>query len=138
MSFFQSTDFGTNWTLLGADSLPAGPVSALAFDPANPATIYAVIQGFASSTLAVSTDGGASCTNLLETLDFTLTALAIDPFSPTTIYLGTDQNSGLGGLQSTDGGLFWTAYGLTSDLVNTLAINPGNDALVYLIVKTTP
>jgi hypothetical protein len=131
LSLFQSTDYGTYWTVLGAGSLPAGPVSALAFDPGNSAVVYAIIQGFESSTLNMSADGGASWTNLLETLDFTLTAVAIDPLSPTTIYLGTDQNSGLGVLQSTDGGLTWPSYGLTSDLINTLAINPSNDAIVY-------
>jgi len=128
---FQSTDFGTNWTLLGAGVLTEGTVSAIALDPTNSATIYAIIQSFDSSTLVMSTDSGDSWSNLLSNFGFTFTALTIDPLSPQTIYLGTDENSGLGVLQSTDGGQTWTPYGLTSDYINTVAVDPSNDALVY-------
>ncbi len=131
LNLFQSTNYGANWNLIGASTFTEGPVVALSVNPTNSAIVYAIVQSFFSSVLAVSTDSGSTWSNLLESFDCNFTALAIDSQSPATMYLGTDQNSGLGVLQSTDGGLVWYAYGLNSEHINTLAIDPANDQILY-------
>ena len=71
------------WTSIGPEG---GNVSALAIDPATPATLYAGTSG----GVFKSTDGGANWSAVNTGLTATnIQALAIDPATPTTLYAGT-------------------------------------------------
>ena len=75
------------WTAVGPFG---GEITALAVDPAAPATIYA---GTISDGVYMSTNAGASWTAVSSGLpaapNTAITALAIDPAVPSTLYAGT-------------------------------------------------
>jgi len=112
------------WTSIGPEG---GNVSALAIDPATPATLYAGTSG----GVFKSTDGGANWSAVNTGLTATnIQALAIDPATPTTLYAGT---WGGGVFKSTNGGESWSAVntGLTNTDVRALAIDPDTPATLY-------
>ena len=74
-----------------------GSATALAINPATPATLYA---GTYSSGVFKSTDSGGSWANTGLTR-LNISALAIDPTTPTTLYAGTYPG---GVFKSTDSG----------------------------------
>ena len=89
-------------------NLPGRFVGRVAFDPNDPATIYAVLGGFSGfpgghvfrTTLAATT-----WTDISPPLDLPFNAIALDGSeTPTTIYAGTD----FGVLRSVDGGANWS------------------------------
>ena len=112
-----------------------GSISALAIDPANPATLYAGTSGWVFK----STDGGgnwspsnigltATSDNALDAL-VNINALAIDPVNTATLYAGT-----YGGVfKSTDGGVSWNPAntGLTVKSVLILTISPADPSTLY-------
>ena len=118
---FKSTDGGTTFTL---NTFPSG-VIALAVDPVTPSTVYAG----AESGLFKSTDGGVTFTFRGTGLLGTTAALAVNASSPLTVYAGT--NNGV--FKTTDGASTWTpaTIGITSPVVNALAILPGNPDQLY-------
>ena len=72
------------WTSIGPEG---GNVSALAIDPATPATLYAGTWG---GGVFKSTNGGANWSAVNTGLTNTdVRALAIDPDTPATLYAGT-------------------------------------------------
>jgi len=72
------------WTSIGPEG---GNVSALAIDPATPATLYAGTWG---GGVFKSTNGGESWSAVNTGLTNTdVRALAIDPDTPATLYAGT-------------------------------------------------
>ena len=89
-------------------NLPGRTVGGVAFDPNDPATIYAVLGGFSG------TPGGhvfrtsltaASWTDISPPLDLPFNAIAVDGSeTPTALYTGTD----FGVLRSVDGGANWS------------------------------
>ena len=96
-----TTDGGNTWTG-GATGLRTIGVTALAFDPADPGTMYAgtMIEGVFKTT-----NGGATWTRTGPGLPFWLTieALAVSGGSPAALYAATQ-----GGLyRSLDGGESW-------------------------------
>lgn len=112
-----------NWRLLkptereqGTD---AGRINTIAFDPTEPATIYA---GTAAGGLWRTQDDGATWSPLTDALPMlAVQDIAIDAKSPRTIYVLTgDGESGgygiappsIGIIKSTDGGETWNPTGL--------------------------
>jgi hypothetical protein len=101
-----------------------GSATALAINPATPATLYA---GTYSNGVFKSTDSGGSWANTGLTR-LNISALAIDPTTPTALYAGTYPG---GVFKSTDSGGSWANTGLTNLYVWALAINPTTPATLY-------
>ena len=116
----KTTDGGLNWTLMNSGLLPTD-VSALAVDPANPATVYA---GTHNSGVFKSIDGGASWLDINAGLDNgRIVGVVIDPFAPSTLYAGT---FGAGVYKTIDGGTTWFAgsnNGIAASNISAVAIN---------------
>jgi hypothetical protein len=104
-----STDALTAFTLKDITRNLSGQfVARVAFDPNDPATLYAVLAGFSGfpgghvfrTTLAATT-----WTDITPPIDLPFNALALDGgVLPTAIYAGTD----FGVLRSVDGGANWS------------------------------
>ncbi len=108
------------------------PVTALAVDPAAPATLYA---GTELAGLWKSIDGGATWSPASG--GYTgdrAAAIAIDPAQPSTLYVGS--NAGV--FKSTNGGASWfpASAGLANSQVDALVLDPGNPATLYVAVET--
>ena len=89
-------------------NLPGRFVGRVAFDPNDPATIYAVLggfSGFAGGHVFRTTIAATTWTDVSPPLDLPFNAIALDgSVTPTTIYAGTD----FGVLRSVDGGANWS------------------------------
>ncbi len=89
-------------------NLPGRNVLRAAFDPNDPAVIYAVLGGFSGAPgghVFRTTIAGTTWQDISPALDVPFGGLALDGTdSPTTIYAGTD----LGVLRSVDEGATWT------------------------------
>jgi photosystem II stability/assembly factor-like uncharacterized protein len=123
-SYNQENPLSLNrWSSNGPEG---GPVSALAIDPDNTATIYAGTN----SGVFKSTNGGESWSSLT----ISASALAIDPITPTILYANANGVS-----KSTDGGASWHTInnGMANQYGNVLsgsklAIDPGTPTTVYV------
>lgn len=89
-------------------NLPGRFVGRAAFDPNDPATIYAVLgglSGFPGGHVFRTTLAGTTWTDISPPLDLPFNAIALDGSeTPTAIYAGTD----FGVLRSVDGGASWS------------------------------
>jgi photosystem II stability/assembly factor-like uncharacterized protein len=89
-------------------NLPGRFVARVAFDPNDPATIYAVLgglSGFPGGHVFRTTLAATTWTDISPPLDLPFNAIALDGSeTPTTIYAGTD----FGVLRSVDGGANWS------------------------------
>ncbi len=129
----------SQWQALGPSNV-GGRVRSLAFDPRNPARIFA---GTASGGLWHSLDGGNSWRANNDFLpNLSVSTIVVDPANPDVMYLGTGEASaglvGVGAFKSVDGGARWTFLAATSSeanadwrFVNRLAIHP-QDSRVLL------
>ncbi len=105
------TDRGTRSnanTIWSSDRPRQGVVSWVAFDPNNPATVYATYSTFGGAHVWKSVDGGASWTasdGAGETAlpDIPAHTIIVDPANSARLFLGTD----LGVFVSLDGGASW-------------------------------
>jgi photosystem II stability/assembly factor-like uncharacterized protein len=124
-------DEETDQAPLAAVATPS--ISAVAVAPTSPTpTLYAGTWGHG---LYLSQDGGNSwkpvdntngqLTSGLPSLD--ILTVFINPNNPTTLYAGTTT----GVYISTNGGNTWNLYGLPSEVVNSLAIDPVHTATFY-------
>jgi photosystem II stability/assembly factor-like uncharacterized protein len=138
----------SKWTPLGPFDAVGGSnlgrVNAIAFDPANPKTIYI---GAADGGLWKSPDSGSTWTPLTDTMPtLSVGDIAIDPLSPKNIYIATGDAFGYGNpfwggtysigvWKTADGGATWSATGLTLQVGQTrtirrLAIHPTNPKIL--------
>jgi hypothetical protein len=83
-------------------------VSSVAFDPSDPAVVYATYSSFGGVHVWKSADGGATWIGLDGVgkgalPDLPVNAIAVDPEDSRNLYLGTD----LGVFVSRDGGANW-------------------------------
>jgi photosystem II stability/assembly factor-like uncharacterized protein len=117
----------------------SGRVSAIAYHPTNPNTIYV---GAPRGGVLKSTDGGVNWTALGDAWSFTtVSTIAIDPKNPNTVYVGTGDYHGMlsaytmGIMKSTDGGTTWVNLGRSnfgSVAVSGLTVDP-NDPNVIIV-----
>jgi len=88
-------------------NLPGQTVGGVAFDPNDPATIYAVLAGFSGfpgGHVFRTSLTAAAWTDISPPLDLPFNAIALDGSeAPTVLYAGTD----FGVLRSVDGGANW-------------------------------
>jgi len=88
-------------------NLPGRFIGGVAFDPNDPATIYAVLggfSGFSGGHVFRTSLTAATWTDISPTLDLPFNAIALDGSeTPTALYTGTD----FGVLRSVDGGANW-------------------------------
>ena len=89
-------------------NLPGRFVARVAFDPNDPATIYAVLgglSGFPGGHVYRTTLAATTWIDISPPLDLPFNAIALDGSeTPTTLYAGTD----FGVLRSVDGGANWS------------------------------
>jgi photosystem II stability/assembly factor-like uncharacterized protein len=89
-------------------NLPGRFVARVAFDPNDPATIYAVLgglSGFPGGHVFRTSLAAATWTDISPPLDLPFNAIALDGSeTPTALYAGTD----FGVLRSVDGGANWS------------------------------
>ena len=119
---YKSMNAGANWSPINGQP---PYVQALAFDPTNPATLYA---GTFSAGVFKSGDAGmtwAAASNGLRASQ--VNAVVIDPATPTTLYAATEG----GVFTSPDAGAHWTALGLATSRVPSLAIDPLAPGTIY-------
>ena len=104
-----STNAQSTFTLTDITrDLPGRFVGRVAFDPNDPATIYAVLgglSGFAGGHVYRTSLTAAGWTDISPQLDLPFNAIALDgSTTPTTLFAGTD----FGVLRSLDGGANWS------------------------------
>lgn len=124
---FKTTDAAGSWAPINT-GLPAhagAAVTALAVDPAAPATVYAAIE---DAGVFKTTNAGASWAAAgVGLTSVRVTALTFDPVLPDTVYAGTRDQ---GVFASADGGASWTP--LDDGLVNrSVAALAADAARIY-------
>ncbi|HUI77213.1 MAG TPA: hypothetical protein VLY24_04840 [Bryobacteraceae bacterium] len=131
---YKTVDGGANWRAVRVGTNNVW-IEALAIDPAEPATLFAVTgatpEELPGGTILKSLDGGTtwSVSNRgLENVRFT--ALAIDPADPLTAYAGS---IGSGLFQTADGGANWSSNtGLQGQNIFAIAVARTNPTEVYV------
>ncbi len=118
---FRSTDCGATWSLIStgahAKDLASGNPWSMAIDPVEPDTMY-VVEGYGSSGLWKSTNGGVDWTNVLTDPAITsafyasgfITGVDIDPTDHTHLVIESHGNCASGHLcaaESSDAGGTW-------------------------------
>jgi photosystem II stability/assembly factor-like uncharacterized protein len=115
---FLTNNGGASWTQAGELPNNGLSTSSIAFDTANPNTVYvsSVAPDATKSHLWKSTNFGASWTAIENGLPagVPVNQVVVDPGSNTTLYTATH----LGVYRSTDAGASWTRFGTGMPLVN--------------------
>ncbi len=113
------------WVPIGGPD--GGVVNVIAFDPRDPGTVYAGLDG---GGVYKSADGGLSWrTSNTGLRRRDVMAIAIHPTNPRILYVGTS-----GGVyQSRDGGGTWSPVneGIDEPVIMSLAIHPRSPDIVY-------
>ena len=120
-----SYDGGDSWQKF--NQLNKGRVRALAIDPKNHCTIYAL----AENKLYKTADCGRSWISPYyhQATNAYLSGLAVDPENPQTLYLGDSLGEVL---KSHDGGSSWnTVYRVSNGVIMDILIDPANTTMVY-------
>lgn len=123
-----SYDSGASWRFVEDETLQSTPVNAIAIDPENKCTIYAVV----STQVAKSEDCGRTFDTemYVETRnDVTVTDIELDWYDPSVVWIGTSEGDVI---RSMDGGKNWTnVYRAESDVVQIMADN-ADSRIVYV------
>jgi photosystem II stability/assembly factor-like uncharacterized protein len=129
---FKSADDGDTWTRL------TGPVTSLAFHPAQKNVLYAGNLGGVYRSL----DGGATWTRLSQDLPEVIfvNSLLISPTRPSTLMVGVDYPAHQSGVfRSTDSGASWmrSNRGLTASNINSLAVEALGSNTLWVVGNYT-
>ena len=128
---YKSTDAGTTWASASM-GLPFGSVYALAINPSNSSILYA---GLGSSELFKTINGGDSWFKVSDALvEYGyISSIVINNANPDELHAATFPSSTGGVFRSQDGGTSWhnVNEGLSSISINTLALDPSNNNLIY-------
>ncbi|HEV3199464.1 MAG TPA: IPT/TIG domain-containing protein, partial [Bryobacteraceae bacterium] len=145
---WRSANRAATWTL----TLSGASGIALAFDPTNPASVYASLGSVGGATkngVYHSTDGGltwnpvnGSGSSALPTKNVGRIEIAMAPSDPATIYaqIGDSSNNQLLGIfKTTDGGITWSKlpipnpsiWGSQQYFTNTIRVHPTNPNIVW-------
>jgi hypothetical protein len=115
-----------------------GFVSWVAFDPNNPATVYATYSTFGGAHVWKSFDGGASWTSIdgageSSIPDIPVHTIIVDPMNSARLFLGTD----IGVFVSLDGGASWAREnnGFANVVTESLSIGTSG-GFTYLFAFT--
>jgi photosystem II stability/assembly factor-like uncharacterized protein len=115
---FRSTDGGVTWHRAGVGWPPQQRIGSIAFDPEEPAVLYACSRGGESGgqgreglhgMVMKSTDGGATWFEITTGLDLNqvFVGIVVDPAHPSILYVATEHD----GIYITrDGGANWTTW----------------------------
>jgi hypothetical protein len=138
----KTTDGGATWTPLS--SITNTNVEALAVDPHQANTVYAMVNSLSASSIRKSTDGGGSFVNANNGLPTILQQgpLVIDPVNSSTLYYISPSALGINPaalqnlfvlFKTSNGGASWSPVpGLNGKGVTAVAVDPTNDTHVYL------
>jgi photosystem II stability/assembly factor-like uncharacterized protein len=143
---FKSTDAGASWSPANSgltDKKGSCRAVALAIDPRNSSTLYAVSSRGSSCGVFKSNDAGASwnlASSGLPPLPINAALLTVDPTNPDRVYLGAYDSSQIfksAVFKSADGGESWTDAGLAvyGEWTGGLAVSSQVPSTVY---ATTP
>ena len=155
-SLYQSLDGGESWTAKFGTGLPAGAaIGPLTIAPTKPATLYAIVSVYSSSSfggatyeqVSKSTNGGVSWTAANRGLPSSgvFQSLTVDPTNPATLYAVTYHYTGANKryeiYRSTDGGGNWSVLSSTglptwetkasTVTIGSLAVDPINPSVLY-------
>jgi photosystem II stability/assembly factor-like uncharacterized protein len=129
---YKSANGGTNWSVLQTVT-----VSGVAIHPTDPNTVYVAAASCDSyGGLLKTTDGfGASPSNPHYTVlpvtsqpGYTcIVAVALEPTQPSTVYAGTNR----GVFRSLDAGASWHPYGLDTQWITVLLVDPSTPGRLY-------
>jgi hypothetical protein len=121
-SIYKSTNAAASWSASDGQH-KAASVNRLAFDPTNPAVLFAATDiGFSKST----NSGGAWTSTTGQTPNIA-TDVAVNPSDAAVIYLGTS-----GGIyKSTDGGDHFANTTVAQTYIRAVTINPLTPSTVY-------
>ena len=141
---FKTTDGGVNWHPVFDDN-PELSIGHIAFDPGNPAVVYAGTGDpnipsivFNGDGVYKSTDEGETWQHIGLSPQGIISKIQIDPSNPQVLYaaaMGNPyvRNNDRGIYKSTDGGLHWQQVLFVSDQAGAsdLVINPVNPQILY-------
>jgi len=103
------------WVAIGPDG---GIVNALALDPQNPATLYALPYEYPDNPRVFKTaDGGAGWTSVGRLPDYNVNMLRVDPHQSSYLYGMTSSAV----WRSTDGGASWASYSFPASAMGIAA-----------------
>ena len=122
---YKSVNGGSSWTMVDGST---GQVTDIAVYPNDPQSLLA---STANLGIIQITNGGANHTILNNTnglpASLDILSVLINPTTPKTLYAGTPT----GIYTSANNGATWSLFGLPTEVVNALAIDPLNQATFY-------
>jgi photosystem II stability/assembly factor-like uncharacterized protein len=134
---YKSTNAGSLWTAMNNGNVINGdPVLSIAVSYSNPDSVYVTTAPtLHSASIFISTNGGASWTNITSTLpDRYPVDISVDPSNSSIVYVAF---SGFGTshlYRSSNGGNSWTdiGQGLPDVPTSAVCIDPFNSSTLYV------
>ena len=126
-----SYDSGVSWMQPQDSSLSDGAVQAIAIDPLDKCTIYAV----QSTQVSKSEDCGRTFNTELyveSRSDVTVTDVEVDWYNPENVWIGTSEGDVI---KSTDAGLNWITLYRAGDDISEILLDNNDSRIVYVATE---